>query len=558
MTNMVDGIGATKYTYNAAGQLLTEDGPFASDTVANTYANRLRVGLSLQQPTGSWTNGFGYDSTKRLTRVTSPAGEFDYFYEPTLFTHHPSLVTLPNTSYITNAFDGNARLIATYLENSGNTVLDSYTYIYNPANQRTNLTRADASTVGYKYDPIGQIKVADSSVNTEDRGYLYDAAWNLARRTNNGSTSTFPVDLKNQLTAEPGGDSDVYDANGNLTQRNTGSGTNVYNVYQYTYDDENRLVSMLHDYGDVSGWWKTDFVYDGLGRLRKRTEYAYYAEGWLYTNAFVSYIYDGWRVIQERSYNNNSPSVSYTRGNDLSGSMEGAGGIGGLLARSSGYSGGNFTTHSYYFADGNVTYMLNSSQAMVAKYRYDPFGNTISSSGTLAADNLYRFSSKEIHANSGMYYYGYRFYDPNLQRWINRDPLGETGFEKQRDTRFGSVWRFTEFAELSEGSNLYILVHNSPIAKIDPFGCDTWYCACVVSGDPSSTCSVGPFKIPGAGCQINCVCNNVGTKEVVLTHGGNNDPILCAIAFGLTQGQPIGIIGPWPVGGDLDKRRKKQ
>jgi hypothetical protein len=51
MTNMVDGIGTTKYTYNAAGQLLTEDGPFASDTVANTYANRLRVGLSLQQPT---------------------------------------------------------------------------------------------------------------------------------------------------------------------------------------------------------------------------------------------------------------------------------------------------------------------------------------------------------------------------------------------------------------------------------------------------------------------------------------------------------------------------
>src|ERR1051325_4369322 len=147
ITNMVDGIGTTKYTYSPAGRLLTEDGPFASDTVTNVYSNRLRVALSLQQPAGLWTNGFAYDSTKRLTSVTSSAGEFDYLYDPSLFTHHTSRITLPNTSYITNAFDGNARLIATYLENSGNTVLDSYIYVYNPANQRTNLTRADASTV---------------------------------------------------------------------------------------------------------------------------------------------------------------------------------------------------------------------------------------------------------------------------------------------------------------------------------------------------------------------------------------------------------------------------
>lgn len=171
MTNTVDGVGTTKYAYTAAGQLLSEDGPFASDTVINAYWNRFRTNLSLQQPTGVWTNAFAYDSTKRLTNVTSPAGAFGYLYDSTIFTHHPTLITLPNTSYITNAFDGNARLIATYLENSGNVVLDSYIYVYNPASQRTNLTRTDASTVAYKYDNIGQLKVADSSVNTEDRGY---------------------------------------------------------------------------------------------------------------------------------------------------------------------------------------------------------------------------------------------------------------------------------------------------------------------------------------------------------------------------------------------------
>src|SRR5262249_14238506 len=127
---------------------------------------------------------------------------------------------------------------------------------------------------------------------------------------------------------------------------------------------------------------------------------------------------------------NGNPLASYTRGTDFSGTLEGARGIGGLLARSSGYSAGNWTVHNFYFADanGNITYMLDSGQAMVAKYRYDPMRNTHSQSGSLAGANLYRFSSKEIHLPSGMYHYFYRFYDPNLQRWINRDPTDDPGF----------------------------------------------------------------------------------------------------------------------------------
>src|SRR5206468_6016830 len=98
---------------------------------------------------------------------------------------------------------------------------------------------------------------------------------------------------------------------------------------------------------------------------------------------------DGIRVIQERD-GGNTPTASYTRGNDLSGTLEGAGGIGGLLARSVGI------THSCYHADanGNITYLVNSSQTLAASYRYDPFGNTISKSGSVADANHYRFSSK--------------------------------------------------------------------------------------------------------------------------------------------------------------------
>src|SRR3989442_4464942 len=74
---------------------------------------------------------------------------------------------------------------------------------------------------------------------------------------------------------------------------------------------------------------------------------------------------------------------------------------------------------------------------------------TIPMSGSLADANVYRFSSKEFMTNSAMYYYGYRFYDPNLQRRINRDPIEERG-----------------------GVNLYCFVSSDPIRSTDAHGLD--------------------------------------------------------------------------------------
>src|SRR5262249_33197108 len=156
------------------------------------------------------------------------------------------------------------------------------------------------------------------------------------------------------------------------------------------------------------------FGYDGLRRLRVRTEATWSGTGWV-TNQVVRYIYDGYSVIQERD-GNNTVTASYTRGLDLSQTMGGAGGIGGILARTAA-SGQSL----YYHADGNgnITALVDGSAAVVAQYAYDPFGNLISQGGAQAANNNYRFSSKELHANSGLYYYGFRWYDPNLQRFIN-------------------------------------------------------------------------------------------------------------------------------------------
>lgn len=225
----------------------------------------------------------------------------------------------------------------------------------------------------------------------------------------------------------PSTNSFVYDLNGNLRT----NGTRIFE-----YDDENELIRITEP-----NQWKSEFSYDGKLRRRVRKEFTW-AGSWTQTNE-VRYIYDGNLVIQERwldpqlSTNDPQQLITYTRGRDLSGSFEGAGGIGGLLARSeyhrfppeSGlWSQDSGLGTAFFHADGNgnITCLVNSNQAIVAKYLYDPYGNVLSISGPLAEANLYRFSSKELHENSAMVYYLYRLYDPGLQRWLNRDPLNDT------------------------------------------------------------------------------------------------------------------------------------
>ena len=218
-----------------------------------------------------------------------------------------------------------------------------------------------------------------------------------------------------------------YDANGNLTN----DGTRVF-----TYDAENRLASV-----SVSNQWLVTNVYDGLGRRRLTTESTRSGKAWVITNQ-IGYIYDGMVVIQERDINNN-PTATYTRGLDLSMSRQGAGGIGGLLARND--SNGPAVYHAD--ANGNITALLDTNQFIAARYEYDPYGRLIGKWGRLADANRYRFSSKEYQPASGLYNFGYRFYEPNLSRWLNRDPIQEVG-----------------------GINLYGFVGNNPISRVDPYG----------------------------------------------------------------------------------------
>ena len=75
----------------------------------------------------------------------------------------------------------------------------------------------------------------------------------------------------------------------------------------------------------------------------------------------------------------------------------------------------------------NATKYIDEKGNVVAAYEYDDFGRLLSQIGAMASFFRHRFSTKYYDVETGLYYYGYRFYSPSLMRWLNRDPIEEEG-----------------------------------------------------------------------------------------------------------------------------------
>jgi len=202
----------------------------------------------------------------------------------------------------------------------------------------------------------------------------------------------------------------AYDDDGNLLD-DAGINTGTNGDRNYLWDAENRLIEVKDE---SDGTTIATYAYDYLGRRVRKT---------VTSGEDTVFLYDGWNVIAE--YNvTSTPTLgtTYTWGMDLSGSMQGAGGVGGLLA----VNNGTNTFYPTYDGNGNVSEYLNASGANIAHYEYDAFGNIVKATGD-SEDFRYRFSTKPLDEEIGWYYYGYRYYDPQTGRWPSRDPIEEAG-----------------------------------------------------------------------------------------------------------------------------------
>lgn len=246
--------------------------------------------------------------------------------------------------------------------------------------------------------------------------------------------------------------SPTYDANGNTFTLPRLDGT----ALTLTWNINNEQITATNASGD-----STSYQYDALGRRTKRVETI---GGNTTTPHFFT---NGWNVELEHNGSDYTNRMSW--GHDLSESLQGAGGVGGLIMVETLPAGGGSPIPHFptYDGNGNITAWVDSAGTVVARQRYDAFGNIIQQQGT--APSNYGFSTKPMKTITGLLYYGFRYYDPVTGRWPSRDPIEEKG-----------------------GLNMYAFVVNDSIGYFDIKGHSAnqpkpskhkWSCDCSTSGD---------------------------------------------------------------------------
>jgi len=168
---------------------------------------------------------------------------------------------------------------------------------------------------------------------------------------------------------------------------------------------------------------------------------------------------------------------------------------------------------------GNIKYVINDQLGSasvitdeegneLARYKYSPFGNLIKSKGEI--EESYRFTGKEFDKLTGLYYYGARYYNPTIGRFISEDPV-------------------------KEGWNWYVYTSNNPLRYVDSNGLlkkDKVFSG-VVQG-------VGGFGQTAMGVSIT---SGVATAPIggwIVGHGASNMLMGGLKTYnGLIEGTPI-------------------
>jgi RHS repeat-associated protein len=444
----------------------------------------------------------------------------------------------------TKSWDFLNRLTAIQTRNAELQTLNSFTYGYNLANHRTNITLGpDNSRWAFTYDSLGQVISgkkywADGTLFAGQQfEYTFDDIGNRKETKAGGDaaganlrTAGYTNNLLNQITsrAVPGTNdiigiahaSATVTVNGQspyrkgeyyrtelaatnasgvawqpvtnqavlagTTNKTTGNILTPPRVQQFwydldgnllsdavwtnTWDAENRLLSMVSRSDTPSTSWKSlTFGYDPQGRRISKVVSNWTGSAWSKVTD-QRFVYDGWNLIAILDPQS-TILQSFLWGLDLSGSMQGAGGVGGLLAVITSTNSNHFCA---FDGNGNVAALIAATNGTEsAHYEYGPFGELLRASGPMTKPNPVRFSTKFLDDDTDLLYYGYRFYSANTGRWLSRDPIGEKG-----------------------GKNLCGFVANEAINLFDYRGLEPACCGCWPGVTMKCKVKYGPTYTP--------------------------------------------------------------
>lgn len=262
---------STTYTYNSAGQVLTEDGPRTDviDITTHTY-NTLGSLATTTNALAQVTAYNSYDANGNLLSMTDPNGVV------TEFTYHDR-----------------GWILSSRIKHPTNSALDSVTnYAYDAVGQMTSTTLPNGVQILFEYDDARRLTAVKNALN-ERIEYTLDAAGNRTQQVikNTAGTITYSVNstfdelsrVINIIGNNGQQDQHQYDVNDNRTATIDGRTNTTQQTFdalnrvkktidpnlgetQFTYNSQGQIKTVTDARGNT-----TTYNYDGLGNLISQT-----------------------------------------------------------------------------------------------------------------------------------------------------------------------------------------------------------------------------------------------------------------------------------------------
>ncbi|HMN00461.1 MAG TPA: RHS repeat-associated core domain-containing protein [Anaerolineales bacterium] len=407
----ISGADYTSWTYDERGRVVTEAKQITGggQFVTSFTYNSADLPVTMTYPDGEVLD-YDYNNDMRLTSIAGLADyvqsiAYDSAGRMTQMTRGNGILTTTYAYFNWNQQGGRLQQLAT-VRPSNQTTLQNFTYSYDSVGNimTINDSLSGPQTQNFTYDALDRLVSANATGGTNG---LYDEAYSYNSTTGNlaskaGVNYTYSTTHKHAVAGLSNGNSYSYDDNGNMTTRNVDGQT-----YTLSYDAENRLVS-------VSGAATANYVYDGDGKQIKSVVNGV-------TTFYVGNHYEVKSSLVTKYYFAGSTRVAVRKDGTL----------------------------SYLLGDhlGSSSVTTNASGAKIASLMYKAWGETRHSTGTMPTD--YRYTGQREESAIGLHYYGARWYDSSLSRFVQADSIVPRG---------------------SQGLDRYAYANNNSLAYVDRSG----------------------------------------------------------------------------------------
>jgi RHS repeat-associated protein len=449
---------AVAYTYddpnvpNSRGRLT------AVSTLAGTY--RLASDTSI-------TNYLGYDALGRITSSSQTTGGSTYVFSNYGYNLADALTseTYPSGRVLQSCYDGANRVtqVGGTCGSTSGAFASNFTYAVHGAptqyvmgnnvwhapayNSRLQMSGFIDSVGGSAADELLNVSLAWApSGGTGDNGNLYSATYN-----NGGPgypafltfTQTFNYDGVNRLTSasDSGGWSRnfSYDAYGNMTPSGNPAPPTV------SFNGNNQIVGQQYDQaGDLISANGNTLAYDVENMVATETDGI--------SKAVETYVYDGNGKRVEKYGPGGTPKTTFVYD-----------AMGLLAAEYSTATNNSPCTTCYLTPDhlGTIRLITDQNGNVVSRHDYLPFGEEVAANSFgrdshwgVGGDTVnQKFTGKERDSESGLDYFGARYYGSSMGRFMSPDhPL------------------IDQHPENPQSWNLYAYARNNPLINIDPTG----------------------------------------------------------------------------------------